>query len=67
MASGACVIPLNFRSTDEDVKMSAFFKENLPRCKRRRQVVFAEVPRNATGKLEKPKLREAHAKGKSGA
>ncbi len=34
------------------------FAEGLPRYKRPRVIHFAEVPRNATGKIEKPKLRE---------
>lgn len=29
----------------------------LPRYKRPRRIIFADVPRNATGKIEKPKLR----------
>lgn len=41
-------------------EMAAFCAENLPRYKRPRQVIFAEVPRNATGKLDKPKLRAAY-------
>ena len=32
----------------------------LPRYKRPRQVIFAEIPRNPTGKIEKPKLREMY-------
>ena len=32
----------------------------LPRYKRPRRVVFTKVPRNATGKIEKPKLREKY-------
>ena len=32
----------------------------LPRYKRPRQIIFAEVPRNATGKIEKPLLRERY-------
>ena len=32
----------------------------LPRYKRPRKVIFAEVPRNATGKIEKPQLREKY-------
>ena len=35
----------------------------LPRYKRPRKVIFAEVPRNATGKIEKPKLRERYGAG----
>jgi len=33
---------------------------DLPRYKRPRKVIFAEVPRNPTGKIEKPKLREIY-------
>ena len=43
--------------TEEDV--NAFCGE-LPRYKRPKKVIFAEVPRNATGKIEKPKLREIY-------
>ncbi|MBQ4385242.1 MAG: acyl--CoA ligase [Kiritimatiellae bacterium] len=32
----------------------------LPRYKRPRKFIFAEVPRNPTGKIEKPKLREMY-------
>jgi acyl-CoA synthetase (AMP-forming)/AMP-acid ligase II len=32
----------------------------LPRYKRPHKVIFATVPRNATGKIEKPKLREMY-------
>lgn len=35
----------------------------LPRYKRPRKIIFAEVPRNATGKIEKPKLRERYGAG----
>ena len=37
----------------------------LPRYKRPRKIIFADVPRNPTGKIEKPKLREMYAKGSS--
>ncbi len=36
------------------------FAEGLPRYKRPRVVHFDQVPRNATGKIEKPKLRERY-------
>jgi acyl-CoA synthetase (AMP-forming)/AMP-acid ligase II len=36
------------------------FCEGLPRYKRPRKVFFGEVPRNPTGKIEKPKLRKAY-------
>ena len=32
----------------------------LPRYKRPKQVFFEDIPRNATGKIEKPKLRKMH-------
>jgi acyl-CoA synthetase (AMP-forming)/AMP-acid ligase II len=36
--------------------------ETLPRYKRPRRIIFGEVPRNPTGKIEKPKLRNQYAK-----
>ncbi|MBQ9592881.1 MAG: long-chain fatty acid--CoA ligase, partial [Lachnospiraceae bacterium] len=33
---------------------------DLPRYKRPRKIIFADVPRNATGKIEKPALRERY-------
>ena len=43
--------------TEEDVNQ---FCLALPRYKRPRKVILADVPRNATGKIEKPKLREMY-------
>jgi len=37
------------------------FCEGLPRYKRPRKVFFDDVPRNPTGKIEKPKLRKKYA------
>lgn len=34
--------------------------QTLPRYKRPRKYIYAEVPRNATGKIEKPKLRQIY-------
>lgn len=34
---------------------------DLPRYKRPRRIIFGEVPRNPTGKIEKPKLRKQYA------
>jgi acyl-CoA synthetase (AMP-forming)/AMP-acid ligase II len=39
------------------------FCADLPRYKRPRKIIFAPVPRNPTGKIEKPKLRELYAGG----
>jgi len=36
------------------------FCKALPRYKRPYKIIFADVPRNATGKIEKPKLREMY-------
>lgn len=36
------------------------FCEDMPRYKRPRKIIFADVPRNPTGKIEKPKLRERY-------
>ncbi len=36
------------------------FCEQLPRYKRPRRIIFADVPRNATGKIEKPALRRLY-------
>lgn len=36
----------------------------LPRYKRPRKIIFADVPRNPTGKIEKPKLREKYCGGR---
>ena len=43
--------------TEEDVE---HFCLQLPRYKRPRCIIFADVPRNATGKIEKPLLRERY-------
>ena len=39
------------------------FCEQLPRYKRPHRIIFEEVPRNATGKIEKPKLRMKYSGG----
>ena len=36
------------------------FCKGMPRYKRPRKVFFADVPRNPTGKIEKPKLRKMY-------
>ena len=36
------------------------FCQSLPRYKRPRKLIFAKVPRNPTGKIEKPKLRQIY-------
>ena len=46
-----------FRCTEKEV--SDFCME-LPRYKRPRQIIFADIPRNPTGKIEKPVLRKMY-------
>ncbi len=46
-----------FTCTEEDVNN---FCKALPRYKRPRKIIFADVPRNPTGKIEKPKLRQMY-------
>ena len=43
--------------TEEDVND---YCRKLPRYKRPKMVIFADVPRNPTGKIEKPKLRKIY-------
>ena len=43
--------------TEDDVNT---FCHALPRYKRPHTIIFADVPRNPTGKIEKPKLRELY-------
>ena len=43
--------------TEDDIKE---FCGKLPRYKRPHKYIFAEVPRNPTGKIEKPKLRQIY-------
>ena len=47
--------------TEEEI--NAFCQE-LPRYKRPRKVIFDQVPRNPTGKIEKPVLREKYCHGR---
>ncbi len=47
--------------TEDDIND---FCMKLPRYKRPRKVIFADVPRNPTGKIEKPKLRRIYGADK---
>lgn len=44
--------------SEDDIRR---FCEELPRYKRPRRIFFGSVPRNPTGKIEKPKLRQHYA------
>ena len=47
--------------TEEEVEK---FCLSMPRYKRPRKIIFADVPRNPTGKIEKPKLRSIYCGGR---
>ncbi len=49
------------KTTEDDINR---FCEGMPRYKRPRKIIFNKVPRNPTGKIEKPKLREMYCVSK---
>ena len=51
----------NVTCTEEEINN---FCLDLPRYKRPKKIIFAEVPRNATGKIEKPVLRKRYGADK---
>jgi len=58
----AAIIQLKEGVTCTEEEINAFCKE-LPRYKRPRKIIFDQVPRNPTGKIEKPLLRERYCHG----
>ena len=57
IAAAIIQIKDGYMCTEDEV--NAFCKA-LPRYKRPRKIIFADVPRNPTGKIEKPKLRKMY-------
>ena len=57
IAAAIIQVKENMECTEEEIME---FCKALPRYKRPRKLIFAPVPRNATGKIEKPKLREQY-------
>ena len=55
----AAIIEIKPDKTLTEDEINDFCKD-LPRYKRPRKIIFADVPRNPTGKIEKPKLREMY-------
>ena len=47
--------------TEEEINK---FCLDLPRYKRPKKIIFEKVPRNPTGKIEKPVLREKYCRGR---
>ena len=57
IAAAIIEVKEGFTLTEEEVND---FCSALPRYKRPRKIIFADIPRNPTGKIEKPKLREKY-------
>ena len=61
IAAAIIEIKPDMTCTEEEITN---FCLNLPRYKRPRKIIFDKVPRNPTGKIEKPALREKYCKGR---
>ena len=57
IAAAIVQVKAGMECTEDEIQQ---FCMELPRYKRPRKIIFADVPRNATGKIEKPKLRERY-------
>jgi len=55
----AAIVSVREGETMDEAEFNAYCM-GLPRYKRPRKVIFADVPRNPTGKIEKPKLRKMY-------
>ena len=59
----AAIIEIKEGETCTEAEIEEFCKE-LPRYKRPRKIIFDKVPRNPTGKIEKPVLRQKYCHGR---
>ena len=59
----AAIIEIKDGLTCTEAEIQEFCKE-LPRYKRPRKIIFDAIPRNPTGKIEKPALREKYIHGR---
>ncbi len=57
IAAAIIEIKDGFALTEEEVERAS---QGLPRYKRPRKIIFADIPRNPTGKIEKPTLRKRY-------
>ncbi len=57
IAAAIIAVKEGAQCTEEEIND---FCHKLPRYKRPHKIIFADVPRNPTGKIEKPKLREIY-------
>ena len=55
----AAIIELKEGYTCSELDINEFCTK-LPRYKRPHKIIFADIPRNPTGKIEKPKLRKIY-------
>ena len=58
IAGASISIKDGYECTEDEINE---FCLGLPRYKRPRKIIFADVPRNPTGKIEKPKLRKMYS------
>lgn len=57
IAAAVIEIKEGYDCSEEDIER---FCLKLPRYKRPKKIIFAKIPRNPTGKIEKPKLRQIY-------
>ena len=57
IAAAVIEIKEGFTLTEKEVEEAS---QKLPRYKRPRKIIFADIPRNPTGKIEKPTLRKRY-------
>ena len=61
IAAAIVEIKENVTCTEDEINA---FCMGLPRYKRPRRIIFDQIPRNPTGKIEKPALREKYCQGR---
>jgi len=61
LPAGIISIKPNAMMCEQDI---VDFQQDLPRYKQLKKIFFGDVPRNPTGKIEKPKLRRIYAEDK---
>jgi acyl-CoA synthetase (AMP-forming)/AMP-acid ligase II len=57
----AAVIQVTANEALSSEEVKRFCEQNLPRYKRPRRIIFDDVPRNPSGKIDKVRLRHRHA------
>ena len=59
----AAIVEIKDGMTCTEAEINAFC-EGMPRYKRPKKIIFDKIPRNPTGKIEKPVLREKYCQGR---